>query len=153
VAALRPALDERLARGLASAALIAVGVAGLGREPDGRPTVSVYQLILLAIILTFVAWGLRRALFQPPSWFGYMLISMAGLWAGLTLVPTLLHGNMLMSLPAFVARVAAVLCLGSGAGLLLIAIRIAMTPGVAESYSDDEPDEWDYDDDLSETQV
>jgi hypothetical protein len=40
------------------------------------------------------------------------------------LLPTLWNGFVLAAVPAFVARAAAVLCLGSGAGLLLFGFRL-----------------------------
>jgi hypothetical protein len=144
----RPELDACLARMLAIAALIAFAIGGVGRELHGHPGVSIDQLVILA----FVAWGLRRALFKPPGWFGYCLISMAALWGGLVAVPTLTHGYVLMSLPAFVARAAAVLCLGAGAGLLLIMFRL-----VDQGHGGDEPiatdltEEWDQADAASES--
>jgi hypothetical protein len=77
---------------------------------------------------------------------------MAALWGGLVAVPTLTHGYVLMSLPAFVARAAAVLCLGAGSGLLLIMFRL-----VDQGHGGDEPiatdltEEWDQADATSES--
>jgi hypothetical protein len=147
----RAELDARLARVLAVAALVPVAVSGAGRELHGRPTVSIYQFVILAVILAFVAWGLRSALFGPLSWFGYFLISLAALWTGLVQLPTLWRGYVLMSLPAFVARTATVLCLGAGAGLLLLVGRIADQRGASDEQSAaDLTDEWDLDDDSWE---
>jgi hypothetical protein len=129
----RPALDRAIARVLAVVALSGVAVAGVGRELHGRPTVSVGQLLLLAVILAFVGWGLCRVLLQRPGYFSYFLISFAALWAGGELVPTLLDGFVLMAVPAFVARAAAVLCLGCGAGVLLLVFRLAGQPQEASS--------------------
>jgi hypothetical protein len=148
----RPELDARLARVLAITALIAFAVAAVGRELHGRPAVSVDQLVTLAVALGFAAWGLRRALFEPPGWFGYFLISMAALWGGLVGVPTLTHGYVLMSLPAFVARAAAVLCLGAGAGLFLSMLRIADRGHAgAKPIPADRSDDWDQEDAASES--
>jgi hypothetical protein len=46
-------------------------------------------------------------------------------WEGLNLLPTLLYGYVLAALPAFLARSATVLCLGAGAGLLVLVFRLA----------------------------
>ena len=121
----RSELDRATARVLAVVALCGIAVAGVGRELHGRPTVSIGQLLLLAAILAFVAWGLARVLFQRPGYFSYFLISFAALWAGGELVPTLLNGFVLMAVPAFVARTTAVVCLACGAGVLLLVFRLA----------------------------
>jgi hypothetical protein len=143
----RPALNRALARALAVVALTGVVLAGAGRELHGRPAVSVGQLLLLAVILAFVAWGLGRVLLQHPGYFSYFLISFAALWAGGELVPTLLNGFVLMAVPAFVARTAAVLCLGCGAGVLFLVFRLAEQPEAASSIRRD-PDVEREDDSL-----
>src|SRR5207302_1501103 len=50
-----------------------------------------------------------------------------------TLLGTLVDGFVLMVLPAFVARAATVVCLGAGAGLLLLAFRLAERPDRARA--------------------
>lgn len=121
----RAELDVRVARALGAAALIATAVAGLGRELHGRPDVSVLQLITLALILGFVAWGLRRVLVGPLGWFSLFAISALAIWEGVNLLPTLLNGFVLAAVPAFLARTAAVLALGSGAALLPLVFRFS----------------------------
>ncbi len=123
-----PELGGRVARGLALAALIAIAIAGAGHELHGRPTVSVFQLITFAAIVAFVAWGLRRVLLQQPGYFSYFAISFVAIWEGVQLIPTLLDGYVLAAVPPFLARVAAVTCLGCGASLLLVAFRLADQP-------------------------
>jgi hypothetical protein len=122
-----PALDARLARGLALTALIATTVAALGHQLHGRPTVSAGQLVELVAILAFVGWGLRRVLRERPGYFAYFAIAFVALWQGLTLVSTLVYGFVLIALPAFLARTASVVCLASGAGILLLVYRLAGT--------------------------
>jgi hypothetical protein len=124
----RPGLDARVARGLAVTALLAIAVAGAGRELHGRPTVSVGQYLLLAVILAFVAWMLRRVLWQVPGYFAYFVIAFVAIWAGIELFSTLLDGFVLLAVPGFVARAATVGCLGCGAGLLLLVFRLAERP-------------------------
>jgi hypothetical protein len=57
------------------------------------------------------------------------LIAWAAMWAGFELLPTLLNGFVLIALPAFVARASAVLCLGCGAGLLVLVSRLSARRG------------------------
>ena len=121
----RPELDSLVARALGVAALIATLTAGLGRELHGRPTVSVFQGVTLTVIIAFVAWGLRRVLLQRFGWFSLFAVSAVAIWEGVQLIPTLLDGFVLTAVPAVVARSAAVVGLGSGVGLLLLALRLA----------------------------
>jgi hypothetical protein len=146
----RPSLDAGLAGGLAVTALIATALGSVGRELHGRPTVTPSQLIMLAILLTFVAWGLRHVLFRPPRFFAYWAIAGVALWTGLVLVPTLSHGYVLLAVPPFVARATTVLALSSGAGLLLLSLRPMGRGDEAEPVSSDPIDEWDRDNDRAE---
>ena len=119
----RPELDALTARLLAVPTLLAIAVAALARELHGRPTVSATQIITLVIILVFVLWALRQVLFRRPSYFTYFPIAFVALWEGLNLVSTLLDGFVLAAVPALVARVAAVICIGGGVSLLIIPPR------------------------------
>lgn len=121
----RARLDELVARGLANVALVGVVIAGLGLELHGRPTVTILQMVELAAILVFVAWGWWRALLHRPGYFSCFLIGVGAIWAGGVMVPTLLDGFVLIPLPAFLARVVTVACLGCGAALLLLVFRMA----------------------------
>ena len=125
----RPALDLALARAIAIAALGAIAAAGIGLELQGRPVVSVFQLVQLAVIVGFVGWGLHAVLIRRSGWFAMFRIAWAALWAGFELLPTLLNGFVLIALPAFVARASAVLCLGCGAGLLVLVSRLSARRG------------------------
>ncbi len=120
-----PALDARLARVLGVTALIALAVVSIGRGLHGRPNIGVGQLIEMAIILAFVAWGLRRMSRKRPGYFAYFLISFVALWEGVSLLSTLLNGFVLVALPATVARIATVLCLAAGAAIPLLVLRLA----------------------------
>ena len=142
----RPALDARVVRMLAVAALIAIAIAGVGRELHGRPTVSVFQLITFAVVLAFVAWGLRRVLLRRLGYFSVFVISAAAIWEGTQLVPTLLHGFVLAAVPGFLARAAAVVCLGCGAGLLVFVFRLAEQRELDPSDGGDFRDEDDFED-------
>lgn len=138
----RSELDARVVRLLAVPALIAIAIAGVARELHGRPTVSVFQLITLALVLAFVAWGLRRVLLQRLAYFSIFVIAVVAVWEGLQLLPTLLRGFVLVAVPAFMARAAAVLCLACGAGLLIFVFRLAgqreLGPQDPDEVSDDD---------------
>jgi hypothetical protein len=121
----RPRLDVLLARVLANVALAGVTIAGLGFELHGRPTISILQLVELALILAFVGWGVSRAVVRPPGYFTCFLIGVGGVWAGGVLVTTLVYGYVLIPLPAFLARAVTVSNLGVGAALLLLVFRLA----------------------------
>ena len=91
----RPRLDAHLAGAIGITALIALAVAGVGRELHGHPSVSPTQYVGLAIILAFVAWGLWRLLLQQHGYFSYFAIAVAVLWQGLSLIPVLRDGFVL----------------------------------------------------------
>ncbi len=120
----RPALDRLTARILGLGALGAVAAAAIGRGLHGRPTVSILQLVELAVILAFVVWGVLRILGRRPGFFFYLVIAVAALWEGLELLPVLTNGFVLIALPAFLARAAAAVALGAGVGLLLLVFRL-----------------------------
>jgi hypothetical protein len=120
----RAALDQWTARLLGLAALGAVAAAAVGRGLHGRPDVSVVQLVELAVVLAFVAWALFRVTIQRPGFFTYLVIAIVALWEGIELVPTLLNGFVLIAEPAFVARAATVIAVGSGVCLLLMIFRL-----------------------------
>jgi len=116
-------LDRRLSRIGAAILLAAIAVAGIARYLHGRPSVTPGELLALAVILLAVAAGAWRL---TTGRFGYPLlfvVAFAALWAGLTLSPALVHGYVLLALPAFVVRAAAVVLIGGGAGLVLLALR------------------------------
>src|ERR1700759_452893 len=85
----------------------------------------------------------------PVARAGYFILFAIGFIAiavGLELVPTLLHGFALTALPAFLARSLAVVCLGTGIGLLPFAFRMA-APAAAGARASDDDDELDEEDD------
>lgn len=136
----RAGIDRRMARGLGIAAVIGLSAAVLARQLHGRPTVTVFQLIEIAIVLAFAVWALRRLLFTTPGYFLYFVIAIVALWQGVELMPTLFEGFVLAAGPAFVARAAAVVCVGTGIGLLPMVFRIADE----RDSSSDRPDELDH---------
>lgn len=124
----RPALDRRVARGLAAAALTAFVLAALARQLHGRPGISAGQWIVLAIELGFAGWAAARLARGGNGWFVLFLIAAAAIWEGATLVGTLLYGFVLLAVPAFPARLAVVACLATGVGLLPVVFALAERP-------------------------
>jgi hypothetical protein len=129
----RPRLDALAARACAIAALLGIAVAGVGRGLHGRPNVSVVQLVELGLLLALVLWLFVRVVRIRGGYFRFFAIAFVALWEGIELIPTLRHGFVLMALPAFLARAATVVCLGCGAGLMVLAIRLADQPERPES--------------------
>jgi hypothetical protein len=121
-------LDRRMARALALVAVAGVAVAGTGEELHGRPGVSYGQYVLLAVVLGFAAWALQRLVRRQEGWFGYFVIALAAIWEGASLIGVVTHGFVLIALPALLARVAVVICLGAGAALLPVVFRLAELP-------------------------
>jgi hypothetical protein len=124
----RSELDLRVARGLAVLALIAFALAGAGQQLHGRPSVSVGQVIVLALVLAFSAWGLRRIVLRRHGWFTFFIIAAAAIWEGASLVTVLLDGFVLLALPALLARVAVTTCLAAGVALLGPVFAMAERP-------------------------
>lgn len=116
-------LDRRLSKGLTAVLLIAIGVAGAARYLHGRPSVTAGELVALALILGGVSFGTWRLQSGRSGYPLLFVVAFASLWAGLTLAPALLHGYVLLALPALLDRVTAVILLGGGAGLILFALR------------------------------
>jgi hypothetical protein len=121
----RPGLHNELARVLGVLALVALATAAVGRELHGRPSVPLGQYLELIVILAFVALALRSVIRGRAGYFLYCVIALVALWEGLTLIPTLLHGFVLIDLPAFAARAVTVLCIGCGVALLPLVFRLA----------------------------
>jgi hypothetical protein len=59
------------------------------------------------------------------GWFGFFLIALAAIWEGASLVGVLVHGFVLVALPAFAARSVVVACLAAGGALLPLIFRLA----------------------------
>jgi hypothetical protein len=124
----RPELDERVARGLAAAALVAFSVAVVGQQLHGRPSVSVGQAIMLAVALAFASWGGWRLARRRHGWFTFFIIAAVTIWEGASLIAVLLDGYVLIALPAWLARVAVAGCLSAGVALLPVVFALAERP-------------------------
>ncbi len=118
-----PRLDRTLSRGLTALLLPTIGLGGAARYLHGRPAVSAGELLALALILIAVAAAAGRLASGRSGYPLLFLVALGSLWLGLTLSPSLVHGYVLLALPAAVDRLAAVLLLGGGAGLILLAAR------------------------------
>jgi hypothetical protein len=116
----RPRLNAALATGLAAAILLAIAVARAGRDLYGRPTVSIYHVVQLALTLLVILVAARFVLRARLDLIGAVLIGAAGIDVGLTLIGVLLRGFVLSRLPATVERAAIVVALAAGIGLLAV---------------------------------
>jgi hypothetical protein len=124
----RPQLDFGLSRLLAVAVLVAIAIGALGRQLQGRPNITAWQIgpliPMLLVLVAALAWTLRGR----PGCFFLFFVCIASLWEDFELLPTLVHGYVLMAMPAFLIRLCAVVCLGAGAGLLLLVVRMSDLP-------------------------
>ena len=132
-----PGLDHRLANLLGVVALVALSLIAIGRELHGRPGVGVLQVIELVAVLALTIAALVRILRGRAGYVLLLMIGAATLYAGILTLPTLTHGYVLMALPPFIIRIAAVLCLGSIPSLVVMVARLFDT----ESGGDDESPE------------
>jgi hypothetical protein len=128
----RGELDRQMARALGLVAITAFMVAAAGEQLQGRPNVSIGQLVVLALELAFAAWALWGLVLGRHGWFGFFLIALAALFEGATLIGVLTHGYVLIALPPFVARLAVITCLAAGAAMLPLIFRLA-EPGQRRS--------------------
>ena len=120
----RPALDDRLARTLSLTLLGGLGVAAVARELHGRPSVTAVQAALLVVAGILLAAAAARLLSRRGGYLLMLAIAFVSLWGGLVIFPTLLHGYVLLAVPAFLARADTVLLLGGGLSLILLALRV-----------------------------
>ena len=124
----RPALDLRLARGLAAVALAAFAVTAVAQQLHGRPTVSVGQELVLAVALGFTAWAASQLVRRRHGWFTFFLIAAVAVWEGASLIGVLIDGFVLLALPPFLVRASVVTCVSAGLGLLAVVLVMAERP-------------------------
>jgi hypothetical protein len=134
-----PPLDARVARALGLPAVIAILVAGAAKQLHGRPTLSFTQIFAFAGVVVFAAWALRQIMFRRPTYFTYLAVAFVALWEGAELFPTLFYGFVLAAVPPFLARLAAVVCLGCGGALLLVPSRLGEGTASADLVARDGP--------------
>ena len=124
----RPEIDRLTARVLGVAGIAGLSVAALARGLHGRPGVPAGQVVELAVVLAFAAWALYRVIVDRPGYVPYFAIAFVALWEGFNTAGTLINHYVLLALPAAAARVASVVCLGAGAGILVLVFRLAESP-------------------------
>jgi hypothetical protein len=107
-------IDAATGRALAVLTLFGITLAAVGRDLHGRPGLSGFGVVELAVISTFVAWALSRVVRDRASSLILFLIAVVAAWEGVSLIPTLLHGYVLLAMPPLLGRIATVICL-SGA--------------------------------------
>jgi hypothetical protein len=117
-------IDAAVARFVALFTLVGITLAAIGRDLHGRPGLSGFGVAELTFIAVLAAWTAWRTVRGRARAFAYCLIVVAALWEGITLIPTLLHGYVLLALPPFLGRLATVMCLGGAAALTLPTIRL-----------------------------
>jgi hypothetical protein len=116
----RPRLDTAVLRGLAAATLASATAARLGRELYGRPTVSGWQLVGVALTCCIAVALAGLAVSGRSREIVLGVIGLAGIYQGFALLATLEHGFVLAALPAALERSLTVAALAGGAGLLLV---------------------------------
>lgn len=121
----RPSLDVGVGRILAVVVMVALAFGGAAHWLHGRPAVSPEGIFVTVALCAFSAVGIARALHTARPYLLCSVAALVSLWVGSQLLPTLAHAYVLAAAPAFATRVAAVVCLGGGTGLLLYAIRFA----------------------------
>ena len=117
-----PRLDAVVARGLALVALAAIATTAVAKQLHGRPDLSLFNEIVFAALMVFVAWGLYRVI-RRPTFVALIAIAFVAIWEAAVLVGALFDGFVLGPVPAFWTRLAAVLGFGCGIGLLTLASR------------------------------
>jgi hypothetical protein len=119
----RETLDRRLERILTAALLPLIALAGAARYLHGRPEVTAGELVVLGLILIATIGGAARLASGRSGYVLLFAVALGAIWLGLMLSPALVHGYVLLALPAFVDRATSVLLLGGGGSLILLALR------------------------------
>lgn len=118
-------VDRLLARLTAGAVLPAATLAAAGRFLHGRPGISWYGAVVVVLVAVFSCWAGWRLIKDRAGALVLSATALLGGWLGLTLVPSLLHGYVLLAVPPFFARAATVVCLGGAFSLILWIVRRA----------------------------
>jgi hypothetical protein len=127
-------LEAPVGAGLALVALVSSTVARLGRELYGRPTVSSWQLVLVAST-GLIAIALA-VLYSRRDWrtIGGLVIGVAAAYQGLALVSTLRDGWVLAAIPGWLERTTTAVSLASGVALVVV----ALTAGISDREGEPE---------------
>jgi hypothetical protein len=126
-------LESQVGVVLAGVALVAATVARLGRELYGRPTVSSWQLVLVAATCLVVV-ALCVA-YSRPDWrvLGGFLIGIVAAYQGLALVSVLRDGWVLAAIPAWLERSAAGVSLAAGVALIVVSLAAGLPDHASEA--------------------
>jgi len=126
-------LETQVGVALAALALVSALTARLGRELYGRPTVSSWQLVLVAVSCLVAA--ALAVLYSRRDWrvLGGFLIGIFATYQGLALVSTLRDAWVLAAFPGWLERTAAGLSLASGVALILVSLRVGLPEHGSES--------------------
>ena len=116
-------LDRRLSRAIALLLLACTAIGMGGKYLHGSPGVSAGSVVLLLITLAMLGAITGRLLGGNSGGPLLILTAVVALWAGLTLLPVLTHGYVLVSLPLFLVRVIAAVLLGGAISLVLFGVR------------------------------
>ncbi len=117
-------IDLLLARTVAGLTLFGITLAAIGRDLHGRPGMSVVGLVELTVITAMTTWTAWRVLRNRAGSVTFFLVSVAGIWQALSLIPTLFNGYVLLAVPPFAGRVATIICLGGGIALIWPAVSV-----------------------------
>lgn len=128
-------LEAQVSAALAGLALVSSTIARLGRELYGRPTISSWQLVLVAT--TCLMAVALAVLYSRPDWraVGGIVIGIAAAYQGVALVATLRDGWVLAAAPAWLERSATALSLAAGIALIVVSLCL----GLAERSAEPEP--------------
>ncbi len=119
-----PRLDRRMAKLLTLAMMGLFLAAMASRQLHGRPDVDAGQVIALLLIAAVVGYAAAREWRRPAPGIVVMLATaVLSLWAGVTLIPVLTHGYVLVAFPAFLVRCVVAALLGGSLALFLVAVR------------------------------
>jgi hypothetical protein len=117
-------IDALVARALAGLTLFGIALAAAGRDFHGRPGLSIVGVVEFTLIAGLTAWTAWRVARDRAGAFTFFLVSVAGVWEAISLIPTLFNGYVLLAVPAFLGRLAMIVCLGGAIALVLPSVRV-----------------------------
>ncbi len=135
-------IDALVARLVAGLTLLGIFLATVGRDLHGRPGISIFGVVELTFIAVPTVWAAWWVLRGRAGWPMFFLISVVGVWEAISLIPTLFNGYVLLAVPAFLGRLATIMCVGGAIALVLPAVRLF------HERHKDEPSEFSADEDA-----
>lgn len=128
--------DLAMGRIIAMLTLFGILLAAIARGFHGRPGLSGVELGEAVVVGGLAVWTALRIKRPQVGALTFFLIAVAAAWEGITLFPTLVNGYVLLAVPPFVGRVAAVTCLGGAIALLPPAVRIFSAETATEAATE-----------------